>query len=122
MQTIVYQTPVVNLVALDESCRRELGDAFVGISMGNGAVTVYLREDADKPSLTRTRNLLADHHPEQLTTEQAKRAEASQQLAVWRKAYETPLTVADYPTDDQTLQTLIARLAWLEAEVRALRG
>lgn len=119
MRHLQLERPPLNLAALDDALREELGAAYAGCSLTPGALIVHLHEtneDADK----RARRVVRDHDPDRLSAAQQRQQQREQQLAAARANAGSPPDPAEYT--DARVAALVRRVRWLEAEVLALRG
>jgi hypothetical protein len=122
MQTLFFDRMRVNFGALDEQLRAELGEACYGISTQKGALLVFLRDGSDDTVRQRAENIVRAHDPAQLSIRQQETAQRQANLQKLRETNATPLDPKTLPTTDPLMTLLLARVQWLEAELRDLRG
>lgn len=123
---VILQRSVSNIPLLDEELRAALGDAFVGISIkragGVDTVSAHLRAEATAAQIKQAQQLIQGHDARQRTRQQQQADEQFARLQAGRAAYQQPLSKVDFNNQTLLVQLLAARLAWLEEEIRDLRG
>ena len=117
MQNISIDKTRVNVELLDAELKAALPDLVHGISSGRGKVVVHMDNDATNADITNAEQIVINHEESGLTAEQQKQQQREIDLAAGRIAYDEPLDPATI-----TLETLATRIAWLEQEIRDLRG
>jgi hypothetical protein len=122
MRDITLERAPVNAAALDAALRAALGEVVIGISASRDQVTVHLTDDATTQQLQQARAILVAHDPVQLTPEQAAAQARQMQLVTARANNAEPLDTANFQASEPDVQALVARLMWLELELRELRG
>lgn len=109
----------VNFQGLDAELRSNLGSAYTGLMVSDSMIRVFLNEGVNRATV---QALLDAHDPQALTPEQAAEDARQAALAAGRETYSSPLESEDFSNESLAVQALAARFAWLELEVRALRG
>lgn len=123
MQDIIVERYTVNIEALDETIRAALGDVVTGVSTRPGAVVIHLTDAASKSQANQARQIALDHDASILTDEQTAEAARIQKLQTARLANRTELDAEGIGTADLTTLKQVARkVAWMEQEIRDLRG
>jgi len=112
----------INPSLLDSELRSSLGDAFLGLSTRPGEVVLFLEESLSGELLQQAQSIVMNHDASALSPEQQAALERQQALEAGRQANAEPLDSSDFAASAQDVQTLAARLAWLELELRDLRG
>lgn len=120
---IEYGKGIVNIEALDETLREALGAQVIGISTGHGRVILHLSAETLPEDVIRARELVADHDPTQLSTQQQAFQQRKQRLQQVRRDYKgsSDLDPGDFAASDSLLLALARKVAWLEGELNALR-
>jgi multidrug efflux pump subunit AcrA (membrane-fusion protein) len=113
MQNIEVTKSIVNVAGLDAELRNNLGDVVKGVSVRRGQVIVHLDDRVTAAQVSQAQQIVLDHDASQRTPEQSAR----QQLEADRKIYRQLFDPASI-----NLQQLAERVAWLENEIRDLRG
>lgn len=121
MPNIVIDRASVNLALLDHELRMVLGAAMTGISTRAGIVVVHLAERATGDHETQAKQIVLNHDASALTPEQQARQTRTDRLNTDRARFTTPLNPTDFSAMP-LVQTLAARIAWLEQEIRDLRN
>ena len=121
MREITIQREIINFEALDAALRAELGEQLVGISTGPSGVTVYLTDNVTDEQEAEARDIVEDHDPTQLTSEQQAEIDRQQQLQQARDDNAEPLPLDNYAAEPSLIQELAQRIAWLELEIADLR-
>ena len=113
MKNVIVERQNINTQALDGELRAALGALVYGISASRGQVVVHLDSAASAQDEAQAEQIVIDHDASQLTAEQQAQAD----LEAERDSYASPL-------DPQaiSLEDLASRVAWLEQEIRDLRG
>jgi hypothetical protein len=121
MPDIIIDRAVINLTLLDAELRAALGKAMTGISTRAGVVIVHLAKTATGDHETQAKLLVQAHNATALTPEQQTQKTRVERLQTDRARFTAPLNPSDF-TANPVLQTLATRIAWLEQELRDLRG
>ncbi len=116
MRQLRFERPPLNLSALDEQLRAELGVAYAGCSLTPTLLIVHLHAGGEDDAEKRARRVVRDHDPDRLSRQQQQ----AQALAAARAEAGRAPDPADYA--DERLAALVRRVNWLAAEVEALRG
>lgn len=116
-----------NIEALEAELRADLGALVKGVSAGPYGVILHLAADAAPHAIQQARAIAAAHDPAILTPGQQAAQTRQQTITQGRRDHAQPLNPADYIPGTATpqaelIRTLAARIAWLEAELRDLRG
>jgi hypothetical protein len=110
----------VNVELLDAQLRAAGGALVYGLSAQRGGVTIYVNE-AMPPELRKQLEQIArTHDATQMTPEQKALTERHAMLEQGRT--DVPLSVDDFKASDPASQALARKIAWLEQEIRDLRG
>jgi hypothetical protein len=110
----------VNVELLDAQLRAAAGEHFYGLSLQRGAVLLYL-SDAISPDTQQTLGRIArQHDATQVTPKQ--QAEAERKIALEQGRTRVPIDEKQYEGSPALIQALAAKIAWLEQEIRDLRG
>lgn len=112
----------INLPLLDEQLRVALGAVFVGVSAVDGGVVIHLNGTADAAQTARARQIARDHDASAKTAWQAAQQARQQKLAAARASINADLAPELLGTADPALLTIARYVAWLEQEIRDLRG
>jgi hypothetical protein len=106
----------INLELLDETLRQAL--PITGISTAPGRITVHVEDSQFQPEMVaQAQTLIAAHNPNALTERQQKQQAQKAQLEVFRAQF-----LPDSGGGVVSLAALAEKLAWLETEIRDLRG
>lgn len=116
-----------NIEALEAELRADLGALVKGVSAGPYGVMLHLGDQAAARDIQQARALAAAHDPAVRTPQQIAAGQRQQRLAQGRADHADPLNPADYipgagAPQAELIARLAARLAWLETEIRDLRG
>ncbi len=123
MQEVYVERTAVNYEALDAALKKTLGGLVLGISTGPGWVRLYLDDNATQTQQKNGRTLIETHDPTVLSPEQQAEATFKAHLAKLRQDYgNTPLEITPYATESGPTQALAQKVAWLEAEIQAIRS
>jgi len=120
MLTITINRAATNVSALNETLRDALGADYHGLSLYKTEVRVHLQADVSAEQVQRAEQLVKDHDPAVLTPKQQEEQAREQRLADFRAADALDLSAYDGATAE--VQTLAQKIAWLELEIRELRG
>jgi len=120
MRQLRFERPPLNLSALDEQLRAELGAAYAGCSLTPALLIVHLHAGGEDDAEKRARRVLREHDPDRLSAAQTRQQQQAQALAAARAEAGRAPDPADYA--DERLAALVRRVNWLAAEVEALRG
>jgi hypothetical protein len=110
----------VNVELLDAQLRAVGADQFYGLSLQSGAVILYLSDTTPSNVQNTLSRLTRQHDATQLTPQQEARAIRQRQIEQGRTRQ--PLDEKQYDSSPALIQALAAKIAWLEQEVRDLRG
>lgn len=122
MYVIEVERGEVNIALLEAQLRTLAGSDYMGLSTRPGVVTAYLTKDTSPALFDALRTAMQTHDATQLTPEQAKAIVEKTKLEAARAASTEALNLADYAGQDAPVQQLAAKVAWLEREIRDLRG
>jgi hypothetical protein len=112
---INFEGPI-NFELLDETLRQAL--PITGISATPGRITVHVDDSQFQPEMAaQAQTLIAAHNPNALTERQQKQQVQQARLEAFRAQFLT-----DSGGGEVTLAGLAEKLAWLETEIRDLRG
>jgi hypothetical protein len=122
MKTITVSRGSTNVTALDETLRTALGADYLGLSLHAGEVQVHLVDSTPSEQVKQAEQLVINHDPSLLTVEQQAELDEQQALAQLRLDNPTALDISAYDGSNADVQSLAAKIVWLELEVRELRG
>jgi hypothetical protein len=117
MQDISIDREQVNVELLDSELKAALPGLVHGISSGRGKVVVHLDNDATNVQIANATQIVFGHDENRLTADQQKKLQREIDIAAGRIAHDEP-----FDTKTITLEELATRIAWLEQEIRDLRG
>jgi hypothetical protein len=120
MRQITVERSVTNMSALDVELRAALGDDYLGLNVSVGLVDIYLLDTTTPEHLLQAEQLVVNHDPFVLTPKQQEEQTREQLLEDFRTADALDLSAYDGATAE--VQTLAQKIAWLELEIRELRG
>ena len=110
----------VNLELLDAQLRTVGGESFHGLSADRVGVTLHL-SDATPANLQKAlERIVRQHDATQMTPQQEARAARQTQIEQGRT--HAPLDKTRYTDSPALIQALAEKIAWLEQEMRDLRG
>jgi hypothetical protein len=121
MQHMSFRKFPVNLAALDETLRDQIGSVYVGVSRTPQQVHVYLDTEAGDDQRAQVEQVIADHDAAQVSQRQQRRYRRRQALAQARMARGLELDMSDYDFSDGIIRQLARKVAWLELELLDLR-
>jgi hypothetical protein len=121
MMTIEVERHIINMALLEEQLQAVAGEAYAGISTLPGRVVAYLTDTATPALAERVHEAIQQHDATQLTADQVRAAADKAALEAARSANGVPVNPADY-SQNALLQQLARKVAWLEQEIRDLRG
>lgn len=122
MKTLTIYRQNINVPALDAALRSGLGSQYGGLSTYPDAVLVYLGDETPFAQEQQAEQIVIDHDPSILTAGQQAELDQQQALAQFRANNPTALNLSAYDGTAAEVQTLAAKIAWLEREIRDLRG
>ena len=93
-----------------------------GVSYNASGVILHLSDRASAAQIAQAEQIVADHDPSVLTSDQQAAVDRSQRLAQMRADNAADLDVNDFSSEAAAIQDLAAKIAWLEQEVRELSG
>jgi hypothetical protein len=117
MHEIELKLGRVNSELLDQQLRQALGAVYAGLSTRRQVVLLYLTVAATPAEMEQAERIARQHDPAQLSPRQQQ-----EQLLEGQRAAQITLNQQDFTHQSPALQALVAKIAWLEAEIRALRG
>jgi hypothetical protein len=121
MYTIEVERADLNIALLERDLQAMGGGFYAGLSARPGLVTAYLSDDADAGLLEAVRGAIRQHDAAQLTEEQAREMADKAALEAARSASREPVEPDEF-AGNPLLMRLAAKVAWLEREIRDLRG
>lgn len=121
MQHMSFRKFPVNLAALDETLRDQIGSVYVGVSRTPQQVHVYLDTEASDDQRAQVEQVIADHDAAQVSQRQQRRQRRRQALVQARMARGLELDMSDYDFSDGIIRQLARKVAWLELELLDLR-
>lgn len=120
---LAFEAQPVNVELLHEEMAIELGDGFAGISTGRDELRVIFNRPLRKKEPERVQQVLDEHDPEKMSERQVREKYRQENLALFRGRYRnTTLDIKSYSDHTAKIQELVERVAWLEMEIRELRG
>lgn len=122
MKTLTIARNTVNIEALDEALRSMLGAEYSGLSTRPGEVLVYLEDSAATAQAQQAEQMVIDHDASILSASQQARIDNEAALQQARLDNADALNLSAYDSAAAEVQALAQRIAWLEAEIRDLRG
>jgi hypothetical protein len=122
MKELILSKSPVNTPLLDSELRNALVSAYLGLSTRLGEVIVYLEDSASSEAMQQAQALVLVHDANGLSPEQEAELARQEALASARSAHVLSLDLEDFEASAQDVQTLASYLAWLELEIRDLRG
>jgi len=123
MQHITVKRNTVNFDALNDDLRDALDEVVIGLSTRPGAVIVHLSDEATSEQLAEAQKIAISHDETVITTAQTVELAQSQSLYAARDANQEKID-ADrvWRVNLRTFKQMINKIAWLEQEIRDLRG
>jgi hypothetical protein len=109
----------VNFKALDAELRQNLGEAYNALMVSDSTIRVFLNEDVSRMTV---QGIVDAHDPMQLTAEQQAQLDATAAVEAAREAHSSKLDLAQFLGESLPVQELATYVAWLELEIRNLRG
>lgn len=122
MKSFEVERQQTNVQALDSDIREALGATFLGLSTQEGKVILHFAEDVSGTQMKLARDKAVLHDPDILSASQEAELARQQNIVTSRERMKTSLDVAEFASETSMVKTLVERVAWLEAEVRDLRG
>jgi hypothetical protein len=110
----------VNVELLDAQLRALGDNLFYGLSIQRNSVILYLNDAASSDLQKTLAHAARQHDSTQMTPQQE--AHAARQSQIEQGRTQTPLDAARYADSPTLIQALAAKIAWLEQEMRDLRG
>lgn len=110
----------INVELLDSQLRAAGGADFYGLSLQRGGVILYV-SDAISAEAQRTLGSIARQHDATQVTPQ-QQAQAERKVVLEQGRTRAPIDEKQYEGSPALMQALAAKIAWLEQEVRDLRG
>lgn len=110
----------VNVDLLDAQLREVSEEGFYGLSTGRGGVTLYISDTLDTEQRQQLIDIARAHDATALTPQQ-QAALARYEMLEQGRADEA-LDMAAYAQSSVEIHTLAQKIAWLEQELRDLRG
>jgi hypothetical protein len=110
----------VNIELLDAQLRAVGGDLVYGVSTQRGGVMVYISEAMSEKMRKQLAQIVRTHDSTQMTPQQEIAAERYTLLQEARS--DAPLSTEDFNGADTLTRALAKKIAWLEQEIRELRG
>lgn len=112
----------INIEKLDEDLRATLGSNYVGLSTRLGEVIVFMADETLEADVLQAQSIVETHDSSQLTAEQAAELAEQEALADARSANTDNLNLGQFAGESAAINALAEKLAWLELEIRDLRG
>jgi hypothetical protein len=122
MKEIIVPKSPINTSVLDAELRSNLGADYLGLSTRLGDVIVFLEDSASGEVVQEAEAIVLAHDANTLSAEQEAELARQEALATARNAHPLSLDLDDFEASAQDVQTLAGYLAWLELEIRDLRG
>lgn len=122
MKEIIVPKNPINTSVLDAELRSNLEADYLGLSTLLGDVIVFLEDSASGEAVQEAEALVLAHDASFLSVEQQAELARQQALVTARSAHTESLDLDAFEASAQDVQTLASYLAWLELEIRDLRG
>lgn len=122
MQDISFTRESANVEALDAELRAALGALMLGVSAAANTVTVHLAAPAAPDQAQHIGQIVRDHDAARLTPRQQAELARRALIDDARSRHAGLLDPADFAAEPDAIRRLADRLAWLELELRELRG
>lgn len=122
MQTFEIERTRTNAEALDAEIRSELGEAFLGLSTEPGKVVLHFADEATGTQMQNARDKAVLHDADVLSPRQEAEEARRQVIINSRERLKNSLDVSQFTGETNPVKDLAERVAWLEAEIRDLRG
>lgn len=123
LRHLEVQRESVNLEQLTDEIQGVIApDDLVGLSARPGRVVIHLRESVKPEQIAQVRTLAAAHDSTQLSARQQAAIQRQVRLRLMRQTHTSPSDPAIYATETPLIRQMAQRLAWLEEEIRDLRG
>lgn len=120
MKAIWIERREVNVELLDAQLREVGKDSFYGLSTGRGGVTLYVSEEIEDKAREALMEIARAHDATRLTPQQQE-AHDRQRMLEWSRA-DAALDLSAYVESSPEIHALAHKVAWLEQELRDLRG
>jgi hypothetical protein len=121
-QITINSLAAINIEKLDADLRAAFSNSYMGLSTRQGDVIVFMAEDTSNADVLAAEQVVETHDATQLTSEQAAEIAEQQVLADMRTANGDNLDLSQFAGENAALQALANKVAWLELEIRDLRG
>src|SRR5690606_7008291 len=122
MQDIWLQQELVNIDALDEILRANLGEVVAGVSTSRGQLVIHLSDAASLNQVAEAKRLFEEHDPSQLSKRQQIQAERQAALAELQQHGTGAINLEDFRNEAASIQHLAKRVALLELQLQELLG
>ncbi len=120
MDIVIIRAGQINIGALDETLRAQLGSAFSGLSVNGERTVLHLADGTPATVTDRARQLVTAHDPAQFSASQQAEVQRQQRLEQARGQKGSELSAVDFLTNPLLL-TLARKIIWLEQEINDLR-
>lgn len=114
-----FSSKTVNFQMLDAELRADLGEAYNSLMVSPSLIRVFLNEEISRAAV---QAIIDAHDASVLSPEQQAEVDAAEALEAAREAHVDALDLAQFVGESEPVQDLAATVAWLELEIRHLRG
>jgi hypothetical protein len=122
MKELTLNKSLINTVVLDAELRTTLGADYLGLSTRLGEVILFLEDSASAEIVQEAQAIGLAHDPNVLSEEQQAELARQEALENARNTYAESLDLNEFAASALDVQTLASLVAWLELEIRDLRG
>lgn len=112
----------INIEKLDADLRAVYEANYIGLSTRLSDVIVFMTDETPEEDVLLAQSIVENHDPSQLTAEQEAELARQTALADARSANSDNLDLSQFATESAAINALAERVAWLELEIRDLRG
>ena len=112
----------INIEKLQEDLQAALGSTYIGLSTRFSEVIVFMADETPEADVLLAQSIVENHDPSQLTAEQAAELAEQQALADVRSTNPDNLDLSQFVAESAAINALAEKVAWLELEIRDLRG
>jgi hypothetical protein len=122
MKSIAIVRDSINIEKLDEDLQAALTNNYIGLSTRFNEVIVFMADETPAADVLQAQNSVETHDPSQLTAKQVAYIAEQQALDDARNANPDNLDLSQFSSESANINALAEKLAWLELEIRDLRG
>lgn len=120
MLELWIERPDINVELLDAQLRAIGAGSFYGLSAQRGGVILYMNDSTPVDLQKSLARVAQQHDAAQMTPKQE--AQAARQSRLEEERTNLPLDEKHYEGSPALIKAMAAKIAWLEQEVRDLRG